>query len=119
MRPDAAAPGFHGHALSLADALSNLPSAEGARFAELFRHGSLAVEIYAPVGRDPQEPHTRDEVYVVARGSGDFVCGTTRTRFEPGHFLFVPAGVIHRFETFTPDLAVWVLFYGPQGGEAP
>ena len=32
--------------------------------------------------------------------------------------LFVPAGVEHRFEDFTDDLAVWVVFYGPEGGEA-
>ena len=27
------------------------------------------------------------------------------------------AGTAHRFENFTDDLAVWVLFYGPEGGE--
>ena len=31
----------------------------------------------------------------------------------------MPAGVTHRFEEFTDDLAVWVFFYGPEGGEAP
>jgi hypothetical protein len=25
---------------------------------------------------------------------------------------------VHRFEDFTDDLAVWVIFYGPEGGEA-
>jgi hypothetical protein len=29
----------------------------------------------------------------------------------------VPAGMTHRFESFTDDLTVWVIFYGPQGGE--
>ncbi len=29
----------------------------------------------------------------------------------------MPAGVVHRFEEFTDDLAVWVVFYGPEGGE--
>jgi hypothetical protein len=29
----------------------------------------------------------------------------------------VPAGVVHRFEEFTEDLVVWVVFYGPEGGE--
>jgi hypothetical protein len=24
----------------------------------------------------------------------------------------------HRFENFSDDLAVWVFFYGPEGGEA-
>lgn len=40
-----------------------------------------------------------------------------RQPFGPGDFLFAAAGEIHRFEDFTPDLAVWVLFYGPEGGE--
>jgi hypothetical protein len=26
--------------------------------------------------------------------------------------------VEHRFEQFSQDLAVWVMFYGPEGGEA-
>ena len=37
---------------------------------------------------------------------------------EPGDLLFVPAGTVHRFEGFTDDLAVWVFFYGPEGGES-
>lgn len=35
----------------------------------------------------------------------------------PGDLLFVPAGVVHRFEEFTDDFATWVMFYGPEGGE--
>ena len=100
-----------------AEALAKLPGPGGVRFAELFEHGTLEVEVYAPRGKDPQKPHTRDEVYVVISGSGWFVNGSTRERFGSGDFLFVPAGVIHRFEEFTDDLAVWVFFYGPEGGE--
>jgi hypothetical protein len=37
----------------------------------------------------------------------------------PIFFLFVPAGQIHRFENFSSDFAVWVVFYGPEGGEPP
>lgn len=36
----------------------------------------------------------------------------------PHDVRFVPAGVVHRFEEFTDDFAVWVVFYGPEGGEA-
>ena len=103
--------------LRVADALQKLPSPEGKRFATIFEHGSLAVEIYAPQGTDPQQPHTRDEVYFVASGSGEFVCGDSRQSFGPTDLLFAAAGVVHRFENFTEDLAVWVLFYGPEGGE--
>lgn len=38
--------------------------------------------------------------------------------FRPGDFLFVPAGMSHRFEDFGDDMAVWVMFYGPKGGMA-
>lgn len=86
-------------------------------FVLLFRHGTLEVEFYRPEGVDRQTPHARDEVYVVVSGSGTFVSGGTRRPFEPGEVLFVPAGVEHRFEDFTPDFATWVFFYGPEGGE--
>ena len=103
--------------VTLEEAMARLPGPEGARFAPVLEHGSLLVEIYAPRGHDPQEPHTRDEVYVVVQGSGLFVYGAITTPFGPGDVLFVPAGIVHRFEDFTDDLAVWVFFYGPEGGE--
>lgn len=84
-----------------------------------FEHGTLTVKVYAPRGTDPQTPHTRDEAYVVISGSGTFVHGERRDAFGPGDFLFAAAGVVHRFEDFTDDFAVWVLFYGPEGGEQP
>jgi mannose-6-phosphate isomerase-like protein (cupin superfamily) len=103
--------------LTVDAALNRIPGHRGERFVELFRHGTLSVELYAPRGTDPQQPHTRDEVYVVARGRGQFLNGGVRHRFGPGDVLFVPAGVVHRFEDFGDDLAVWVFFYGPEGGE--
>jgi mannose-6-phosphate isomerase-like protein (cupin superfamily) len=105
--------------LHVNDVLARLPTPDGKRFAVAFEHGSLSVELYAPRGTDPQQPHSRDEVYVVVEGSGDFVHGSERSRFGPGDLLFVPAGVPHRFEGFSDDLVTWVIFYGPEGGEAP
>lgn len=105
------------HRTTIEEALARLDQAGGKRFAAVFEHGSLLVEIYAPRGSDPQTPHTRDEVYIVVTGTGFFVSGEGRTEFAPGDFLFVAAGVPHRFEDFTDDLAVWVIFYGPDGGE--
>ena len=92
-------------------------SPDGPPYRELFAHGSLAVEIYKPVGRDLQTPHARDEVYVVIAGRGTFACAGERRAFGPGELLFVPAGVEHRFEDFSDDFSTWVLFYGPEGGE--
>ncbi len=105
--------------VTVAEAMERLPGPGGVRFAEVLEHGSLVVEIYAPRGTDPQTPHTRDEVYVVVQGTGEFVNGPESQSFGPGDVLFVPAGVEHRFERFTEDLIVWVIFYGPEGGEVP
>src|SRR5215472_11937759 len=99
--------------------LAKLPTAEGKRFIELFQHGSLSVEFYAPRGSDPQQPHTRDEVYVVVSGSGKFFLAGASEPFATGDVLFAPAGVEHRFVDFTDDFATWVFFYGPEGGEKP
>ena len=105
------------HHIDLATALSLVPNPEGKRFCELWEHGTLGVEIYAPRGEDLQQPHTRDEVYIIATGSGEFVVEDRRTTFGAGDFLFVEAGARHRFENFTDDFSTWVLFYGPEGGE--
>jgi mannose-6-phosphate isomerase-like protein (cupin superfamily) len=87
------------------------------RFAEVFAHGTLSAEIYKPVEKDEQQPHDRDEMYVIISGDGDFYLSGTTIRFGPGDFLFVPAGAEHRFENFGEDFATWVFFYGPVGGE--
>lgn len=103
--------------IGLDAAAALLPTAAGKRSATLFAHGSLEVMLYAPRGEDPQAAHRRDEIYVVARGEGTFVCGAKRQPFAPHDVLFVPAGVVHRFEDFSADFLAWVFFYGPDGGE--
>ena len=102
--------------LTISNALESLDS-ESSPFKELFSHGSLCVEIYKPREVDLQQPHDRDEIYVIASGSGYFVNGESREKFEQGEVLFVPAGSVHRFENFTDDFSTWVFFYGPVGGE--
>jgi mannose-6-phosphate isomerase-like protein (cupin superfamily) len=79
-------------------------------------HGTMRLLYYAPKGVDPQQPHKQDELYVVASGNGAFLCGTRRAGFVPGDVLFAPAGGAP-FENFSDDFAVWVIFYGPEGGE--
>jgi mannose-6-phosphate isomerase-like protein (cupin superfamily) len=103
---------------TLERALAAARAASPTPFAPAITHGTLLAGIYAPIGSDPQTPHERDEVYFVVSGSGQFVRGDEREAFGPGAALFVPARMPHRFEDFSEDLVVWVVFYGPQGGEA-
>lgn len=106
-----------GH-FTVAEGLNRLPTPEGKRFVELFAHGTLTVELYAPRGIDPQTPHSRDEVYVIVSGTGTFRHAHDEdVKFGPGDVLFVAAGVEHRFKEFSDDFAAWVFFYGPEGGE--
>lgn len=104
---------------TVADMMNRLPGPTGERYATALAHVTMKVLIYAPRGNDPQQPHAQDEVYVVVKGSGTFVRGTEHAPFKEGDVLFVPAGEVHRFENFTDDLIVWVVFYGPNGGERP
>lgn len=89
------------------------------RYLELFARGTLRLELYAPRGHDPQSSHEQDELYIVQRGSGTFRRAGEVCEFAAGDVLFAAAGVEHRFEAFTDDLCVWVVFYGPPGGEVP
>lgn len=104
--------------VTVAEALAQLPGPNGERFAPVFGHGTLLVEILAPPSRVPLPPHTRDEAYIVIQGTGELINDGIRTRLDPGDFMFVPAGVEHHFENFADDLIIWAIFYGPEGGEA-
>ncbi|TDI61064.1 MAG: cupin domain-containing protein [Alphaproteobacteria bacterium] len=86
-------------------------------FIGAWERGELEIELYQPRGKDSQTPHTRDEVYVVVTGSGDFICAGETKSFVVGDVLFAPAGADHRFLDFSDDLSLWVIFYGPKGGD--
>jgi len=98
--------------LSLAAALA-VPLPEGRLSTRAFTDGDIEIRLYAPKGHDPQVPHDRDELYIVARGSGMFRVHDRVEPFGPGALLYVAAREVHRFEEFSPDFAAWVVFYGP------
>lgn len=104
-----------GEWITFKKALASIAANE--RYSEVIRHGTMNAGMYAPHKTDDQEPHTQDELYVVVNGSGFFRIEDERRPFGPGDLLFVPAGVEHRFEDFTPDFAVWAIFWGVEGGE--
>jgi mannose-6-phosphate isomerase-like protein (cupin superfamily) len=102
--------------IALSEALAALSKSKET-FITPFRHGSMSVETYKPDRVDLQKPHTYDELYVVATGAGEFLCGMDQNPVRPGDVLFVAAGVEHRFMNFSTDFSAWVFFYGAEGGE--
>ena len=110
------------------------PIEPGHATALLMAYGTMELRWFSPRDHDPQTPHDRDELYVIVSGTGTFMRaqdsasfgddlslplhGEDRVPFNPGDAIFVPAGTVHRFETFSEDFACWIVFYGPEGGEA-
>jgi mannose-6-phosphate isomerase-like protein (cupin superfamily) len=103
--------------ICLAEAQAEIPSPAGPRSVTVLQRGTLDVALGMPARPNEQMPHAKDEVYLVIRGRGILFHDGTRDPFGPGDFLFVAAGIEHRFEEFDDDLLVWRIFYGPQGGE--
>src|SRR4029077_12205186 len=99
---------------TLAEGMAALPGPNGERSVAVLEHGTLQLKVYAPRGADPQQPHTRDELYIVAQGSGEFVSEDGRVPFVASDALFIAAGKTHRFENFSDDFAAWFVFYCPE-----
>ena len=88
---------------------------EGERFVEAFSREGLSLELYAPVGHDPQQPHAQDELYCIVSGTAILSIGDVRHDCAPGDVFFVPADMPHRFETFSEGFAAWAVFWPASG----
>lgn len=96
------------------DALRALASADDGRYGVLLDTATLELGYYRPGEHDPQQPHDRDELYVILTGSGRFLCGDETMPFTAGDVLYVPAFVEHRFVDMSADFGAWVIFVGPR-----
>ena len=105
--------------IRLAAAQMSIPGPSGERSTLVLKRGTLDVKLALPVPPNEQAPHTQDEIYVIFRGRGVLFHDGKREPFELGDLLFVAAGVEHRLEDFTEDLALRRVFYGVPGGEIP
>jgi mannose-6-phosphate isomerase-like protein (cupin superfamily) len=102
----------------LGEVRGRMPAEPGAMpYVDALRHGSMRLGLYRPVGTDTQGPHKQDELYVVVSGQGGFIKSGERVEVAVHDVLFVEAGAEHRFVDFSDDFAVWVIFWGPEGGE--
>lgn len=88
---------------------------------EFLRVSSLSMGVYhLKAGqRDPQRPHTEDEVYYVVSGRARFRAAGLDQDVGPGTVLFVKRTVEHRFHDITEDLTVLVFFAPSEGSLVP
>jgi len=84
----------------------------GRLYHEFLRVPALSAGVYVlPAGgTNPQQPHTEDEVYYIARGRARFTAGAEERAVEPGSVLYVAADVPHRFHDISEELVVLVFF---------
>ena len=65
--------------------------------------------------RDPQSPHTEDELYYVVSGRGSITVDDERRDVVAGSLVFVAAHVPHHFRDIRERLVILVVF-GPAEG---
>ena len=87
------------------------------RPAFVMRHGTMRIGLYCPKETDRQTPHAQDEIYIVLAGTATVTVDADRRPCASGDVIFVSAGVNHRFEAFSKDFELCVVFWGPDGGE--
>jgi mannose-6-phosphate isomerase-like protein (cupin superfamily) len=81
---------------------------------EIFRDGDLEIRFAAKLPDGLHGPHPRDEVYIVAAGSGHYRFEDRLMPVGAGDLLFAATRVPHGFEQMSSDFCVWVIFYGPE-----
>src|ERR1700729_97494 len=87
---------------------------------EQLRVADLSVGSYSIPrgGRDDQEPHTEDEIYVVTAGRAVRQAGGDSAPVGPGSVVYVATGEVHRFTDITEDLGTIVVFAPAEGARS-
>jgi mannose-6-phosphate isomerase-like protein (cupin superfamily) len=81
-------------------------------YLEFLRQPALSMGLYelAAGSKDPQGPHTEDEVYYVISGRGQIRVGDEDQPVRAGSIVYVAANVEHYFHTITEVLSILVVF---------
>ena len=96
------------------DEAINLLSKEKNKFVDVMTNGKMTVEYYAPKLIDEQNPHKKDELYIITSGNSYFYRNGETIECKQGDVIFVPAHMEHRFINFSDDFSTWVIFYGEE-----
>lgn len=84
----------------------------------MFEAHGVEIAAYVPRRDGDFESRRRDNVYVIIQGDGVFRKRSTARSFKTGDLIFAPAGVPHRFESFSADFASWVVSIPSRNTEA-
>jgi mannose-6-phosphate isomerase-like protein (cupin superfamily) len=84
----------------------------GRPYLEFLRVPAMSAGVYVLPARglDPQRPHREDEIYFVTSGRSLVRIGDADEPVGPGSFVYVPAGVEHRFHSIEEELTLLVVF---------
>src|SRR5712691_6192545 len=80
----------------------------GDLYLEFLRSESLSAGLYVleAGADDSQQPHLEDEVYVVMAGRATLKAGENIYPVGPGHVIYIPQHMTHRFADVTERLAL-------------
>ena len=92
--------------------LAKQQAGSGKRYFEFLRVQTMSAGVYVlPAGgKDPQSPHSEDEMYYVVSGRARMKSGDEDQAVGPGTVIFVPARVEHRFYDIIEELTALVFF---------
>ncbi len=99
----------HNYRISI-DEASKLLTKDNNKFVEVMEGDKMTVEYYAPKISDEQQPHNKNELYIIASGNSGFYRNGEMIDCSKGDVIFVPAHMEHRFINFSYDFATWVIF---------
>ncbi|PKB72638.1 MAG: hypothetical protein BZY75_06035 [SAR202 cluster bacterium Io17-Chloro-G7] len=92
----------------------------GKPYHEFFRTETLSLGLYVLTAgeKDPQSPHTEEEVYYILEGQGMIWVADEDRPLTAGSTVFVGVGVEHRFHSITQDLKMLVFWAPPWRSQA-
>ena len=73
---------------------------------------SMGLYVLPAGGKDPQSPHTEDEVYYVVSGRAKIRVADADRDVQAGSIVYVAKNVEHRFHSIEEELTV-VVFFAP------
>jgi len=71
---------------------------------------SMGLYVLPTGGKDPQSPHTEDEVYYVVSGRARILVADEEREVQAGSIVYVAKNVAHHFHSIEEDLTVLVFF---------